>query len=168
VVRGFVAHYYWIVRSVVKEKPHLRKCLTRCRHCQILFFTHPRNAGRTDLGCPFGCRQAHRRKSSTYRSTEYYRSNEGKQKKKELNKGRSQQSRLAQSRLEEKGNDDDGRSKFDAATVSHIQVVTSLIEGRFVGLTEIFVMLDIILRQHSIVIGGKLFYDAGCGQKAPP
>ena len=88
----------------------------------ILFFTHPRNAGRTDLGCPFGCRQAHRRKSSTYRSTEYYRSDEGKQKKEELNKARSQQNRLAQSRLGENGNDDGG-SKFDAATVSHIQVV---------------------------------------------
>jgi hypothetical protein len=137
VVRGFVAQYYWIVRSVVKEKPHLRKCLTRCRHCQILFFTHPRNAGRTDLGCPFGCRQAHRRKSSTYRSTEYYRSDEGKQKKRELNKIRSQQNRLVQSRHDENGNDDGG-SKFDAATVSHIQVVTNLIEGRFVGLAEIF------------------------------
>ena len=166
-MRSFVAQYYLIVRSVVKEKPHLRKCLTRCRHCQILFFTHPRNAGRTDLGCPFGCRQAHRRKSSTYRSTEYYRSDEGKQKKKELNKARSQQSRLAQSRLEEKGNDDGG-SKFDAATVNHIQVVTSLIECRFVGLAEILVMLDNILRQHSIVIGEKLFYDALCDQKMPP
>ncbi len=166
-VRGFVAQYYWTVRSVVKEKPQLRKCLTRCRHCQILFFTHPRNAGRTDLGCPFGCRQAHRRKSSTYRSTEYYRSDEGKQKKEELNKARSQQNRLAQSRLDENGNNDGG-SKFDAATVSHIQVVTSLIEGRFVGLAEIFVMLDNMLRQHSIVIGVKLFYDALCDQKTPP
>ena len=166
-VRGFVAHYYWTVRSVVKEKPHLRKCLTRCRHCQILFFTHPRKAGRTDLGCPFGCRQAHRRKSSTYRSTEYYRSDEGKQKKEELNKARSQQNRLAQSRLDKNGNDDGG-PKFDAATVTHIQVVTSLIEDRFVGLAEIFVMLDNMLRQHSIVIGVKLFYDALCDQKTPP
>jgi hypothetical protein len=166
-VRGFVAQYYWIVRSVVKEKPHLRKCLTRCRHCQILFFTHPRNAGRTDLGCPFGCRQAHRRKNSTYRSTEYYRSDEGKQKKKELNKARSQQNRFVQSRHDENGNDDGG-TKFDAATVSHIQVVTSLIEGRFVGLAQIFVMLDNLLRQRSIVIGRKLFYDAHCDKKAPP
>ncbi len=119
-----VAQYYWVVRCVAKEKPHLRKCLTRCRHCHILFFTHPRNAGRNDLGCPFGCRQAHRRKSSIHRSTEYYQSEEGKQKKKYLNAGRSQQNRLPESRLDEKGNDDCG-SKFDGATVSHIQMVTS-------------------------------------------
>jgi hypothetical protein len=29
-------------------------------------------------------------------------------------------------------------------------------------------MLDKMLRQHSIVIGGKLFYDAFCDQKVPP
>ena len=162
-----VAQYYRVVRSVLKEKPHLRKCLTRCRHCQILFFTHPRNAGRTDLGCPFGCRQAHRRKSSTDRSTEYYRSDEGKEKKKELNKGRGQQNRLAQSRLDENDNDDTG-SKFDGATVGHIQLVTSLIEGRLVGLAEISVMLDKILRQHSIDSAVKLPYAALCNQKVPP
>ena len=83
-VRGIVARYYWVIRLVLKEKPHLRKCLDRCRHCHILFFTHPRNAGRSDLGCPFGCRQAYRRKSSIHRSTEYYRTKEGKQKKKYL------------------------------------------------------------------------------------
>jgi hypothetical protein len=84
-----------------------------------------------------------------------------------LNDGRSQQNRLAQSRLDENGNDGGG-SKFDAATVNHIQMVTSLIEGRFVGLAQIRAMLDNILRQHSIVIGGKLFYDALCDQKTPP
>jgi len=166
-VRGIVAQYYWVVRSVLKEKPHLRKCLTRCRHCHILFFTHPRNAGRNDLGCPFGCRQTHRRISSIHRSTEYYRSKEGKQKKKYLNDGRSQQNRLPESRLDENGNDGDG-SKFDAATVNYIQMVTSLIEGCFVGLAQIRAMLDNVLRQHSIVIGRKLFYDALCHQKTPP
>jgi hypothetical protein len=84
-----------------------------------------------------------------------------------LNNGRSQQKRLAQSRLDENGNGDCG-SKFDGATVRHIQMVTSLIEGRFVGLAQIAAMLDKILRQHSIVIGGKLLYDAHCHQKTPP
>jgi len=166
-VRGIVAQYYWVVRSVLKEKPHLRKCLTRCRHCHILFFTHPRNAGRNDLGCPFGCRDAHRRQNSIARSTEYYRSKEGKQKKKYLNDGRSQPNRLPESRLNENSNDGGG-SKFDAATVNYIQMVTSLIEGCFVGLAQIRAMLDNVLRQHSIVIGSKLFYDALCHQKTPP
>ena len=162
-----VAQYYWVVRFVLKEKPHLKKCLTRCRHCHIRFFTHPRNAGRRDLGCPFGCRQAHRRKNSIHRSTEYYRSKEGKQKKRYLNAGRRQQNRLSESSRDEKGNDDCG-SKIDSATVSHIQMVTSLLEGCFVGLAQVATMLDKIMRQHSIVIGGKLFYDALCHQKTPP
>jgi hypothetical protein len=84
-----------------------------------------------------------------------------------LNDGRSQPNRLPESRLDENGNDDGG-SKFDAATVNHIQMVTSLIEGRFVGLAQIRAMLDNILRQHSIGINGKLFYNALCYQKTPP
>jgi hypothetical protein len=131
-----------------------------------LFFTHPRNAGRSDLGCPFGCRQAHRRKSAIQRSTEYYRTKEGKQKKKYLNAGRSQQSRLPESSRDENGND--SGSKIDDATVCHIQVVTSLIEGRDVGLAEITAMLDKILRQHSIDIYPKLPYAALYHQKDPP
>jgi len=84
-----------------------------------------------------------------------------------LNDGRSQPNRLPESSLDENGNDDGG-SKFDAATVNHIQMVTSLIEGRFVGLAQIRAMLDNILRQHSIGINGKLFYNALCYQKTPP
>ncbi len=156
-----------MVRCVVKEKPHLRKCLTRCRHCHILFFTHPRNAGRRDLGCPFGCRQAHRRKNSIHRSTEYYRSKEGKQKKRYLNAGRRQQNRLSESSRDEKGNDDCG-SKIDSATVSHMQMVTSLVEGRLVWLAHIEVMLDKILRQHSIDTAVKLPSAGLCHQKNAP
>ena len=155
-----VAQYYWVVRSVLKEKPHLRKCLTRCRHCHILFFTHPRNAGRSDLGCPFGCRQAHRRRNSIRRSSEYYRTEEGRQKKRYLNARRSHQGRLA-------GLEEDHVSKIDA-TVRHIQVVTSLIEGRDVGLAEITAMLERVLRQHSIDTAGKMPYAAVHHQKDPP
>jgi hypothetical protein len=84
-----------------------------------------------------------------------------------LNAGRSQQKSLPESRLDENGDDDCGY-KFDAATVNHIQMVTSLIEGRFVGLAQTRAMLDTIMRQPSIVIGDKLFYDALCHQNTPP
>ena len=70
--------YYFVLRSVLKAKPCLRPCLTRCRHCRIFFLTHPRNAGRIDLGCPFGCQEGHRKRGSTERSVEYYRTAEGK------------------------------------------------------------------------------------------
>jgi len=84
-----------------------------------------------------------------------------------LNAGRSQQSRLAGSIRDENGNDDCG-SKIDEATVCHIRMVTTLIEGRFVGLAEITAMLDKILRQHSIDSAVKLPYAALCNQKVPP
>ncbi len=31
-----------LLRSLLRAKPHLRACLTRCRHCGIFFLTHPR------------------------------------------------------------------------------------------------------------------------------
>jgi hypothetical protein len=159
-----VAKYYWTIRSILKKKPHLKKYLTRCRHCQILFFTHPRNAGRSDLGCPFGCRKAHRRKNSNERSTEYYRTKEGKEKKKHLNAARSRQNRLSEPGPEEK---EDGCA-VDGTMVGHIQLVCSLIEDRWVGLSEIFAMLDKILRQHSIDSAVKLAYAELCHRENPP
>lgn len=78
----------WLLRSVLRAKPHLRACLTRCRHCRIFFLTHPRNAGRDDLGCPFGCRQAHRQRASAQRSAAYYGDAKGKSIKSKLNQRR--------------------------------------------------------------------------------
>jgi len=129
-----------------------------------MFFTHPRNAGRTDLGCPFGCREAHRRQNAIRRSIEYYQSPEGKEKKKHLNAARSRANRLSEPGPEEK---EDGCA-FDGAMVGHIQLVCSLIEGRWVGLSEIFAMLDKMLRQHSIDCCVKLPYAGLCHQNNPP
>jgi len=85
VVAALVLSYYVVLRSVLRLKPGLRKCLARCRHCGIFFLTDVRNAGRLDLGCPFGCSQAHRQRQSTRRSVAYYREPEGQVKKRELN-----------------------------------------------------------------------------------
>jgi len=132
-----------------------------------LFFTHPRNVGRSDLGCPFGCRDAHRRQNAIARSTEYYRTKEGKIKKKQLNDARGEQNRLSEPSRGKNDHDDCG-CEVDGAAVGHIQLVTSLIEGRWVGLAEIAIMLDKILRQHSIDSAVKLFYAGFCHQKNPP
>ncbi len=83
-VAALVLEYYLLLRSVLRAKPHLRACLTRCRHCRIFLLTHPRNAGRHNLRCPFGCREAHRRQQSTRRSAAYYRDPDGKVKKSAL------------------------------------------------------------------------------------
>jgi len=76
----------------LESHPELRRCLVGCAHCGIHFLTHPRCAGRTDLRCPFGCRQHHRRQRSSQRSAAYYRTPGGKAKKERLNRLRYRRS----------------------------------------------------------------------------
>jgi len=143
------------MRLVIKQQPELKRCLTRCRHCQIVFFTHPRNAGRNDLRCPFGCRQAHRRQKSIERSVAYYRSKEGKKKKIALNQRRN--------RIEDiRASTSDGAAgikiEADEAIFSHIQVVISLIEGWQVDLETIKSLVAKLLRQQRIDLRKNLLY----------
>jgi hypothetical protein len=153
-VRRIVAQYYWAIRIVIKQQPELKRCLTRCRHCQILFFTHPRNAGRNDVRCPFGCREARRKQKSTERSVAYYRSKEGKFKKAELNKQRNQKEICAWTTYSSVGS----KVEADRTIFSHIQVVISLIEGYQVVLEIIKTVVAKLLRQHRIDLKKKLLY----------
>ena len=65
------------------------RCLVRCRYCGIRFLTHPCNARRRDLRCPFGCRKEHRRQSANRRSAEHYQTPKGRKNKKARNGQRS-------------------------------------------------------------------------------
>jgi len=67
----------------------LGRCLVRCRYCGIRFLTHPCNACRRDLHCPFGCRKEHRRQCANRRSAEHYRTPKGRKHKKARNGQRS-------------------------------------------------------------------------------
>lgn len=86
--------YYIVLRSVLREKPRVRRLLTRCRHCGIFLIADPRNTGREDLGCPFGCAELHRNRDSTERSVRYNRSMVGKRKRRQ----RKEERRLAADR----------------------------------------------------------------------
>ena len=154
-MRSIVALYYWAIRFVIKQQPELERCLTRCRHCQILFFTHPRNAGRNDLRCPFGCRQAHRRQKSVERSVAYYRSKEGKKKKIALNQRRNRIEDIPASTSDRTAGI---KIEADGAILSHIQVVISLIEGYQVVLETIKTVVAKLLRQHRIDLRKNLLY----------
>ncbi len=143
--------YYFVLRSVLRAKPYLRVCLTRCRHCRIFFLTHPCNAGRKDIGCPFGCSKQHRKRSSSKRSVEYYRTEEGKLKKK-IQNGKRRKADLVERTL---APDESG---FDAGMVSYLQMMTSLIEGRLVSRMEILAMLARAVRQHSMVGRRRIDY----------
>ncbi len=138
----------------------MRKYLSRCRHCRIYFLTDPRNAGRKDLGCPFGCSRSHRKESSNSRSIEYYQTDWGKKKKKILN-GRRRKEEQTINCVEDTTDEsyyEVGQMNLDEDTVKYLQTVTTLIEGRIVGRGEILSMVKAKMRQHSMVKMKKIDY----------
>jgi hypothetical protein len=78
-----------VLRKCLLSNPDLRKNLCRCKHCNIFFICSDSNIGRTDLGCPFGCAEESRKRNAQKRSSDYYKTDEGKGKKKALNKKRA-------------------------------------------------------------------------------
>jgi hypothetical protein len=152
-VCALVKQYYVVLRSVLRSRPDLRRCLSRCRQCRIFFLTHPRNAGRSDLRCPFGCREAHRKQCSTERSVAYYTTAEGKAKKK------IQNGKRAQGRVCADANPPvTGSLEFHAGMVGYIAMVASLIEGRPVSQEEIVQRLVRAMRQHSMARRRRMDY----------
>lgn len=162
-MRELALAYYFVLRTVLRRRPPPQVCLTRCRHCRIFFLTHARNRGREDLGCPFGCADAHRRKQSAKRSTAYYRTPAGKVKKARLNDRRRQQAGDPGSEpqgVSARPRPDEillptetgaGEIPFPAGIVEHVRVVTSLIEGVEVSREEVVTMLDRVVRQRRFV-----------------
>ena len=140
-VRDLVRSYYAQIRSLLRERPDLRPYLKRCRHCRILFFTDPRNAGRSDLYCGFGCREAHRRQNNTRRSVAFYREHPDKKR----HQNRKRYLRTASPSLEGWADPNDESA---APIMRHVRVSGSLIEGRPVTLDEIVEMLAKKGRQH--------------------
>jgi len=79
----------------LRDHPKLRDCAVRCCHCGIRFLTHPRNARRQNLRCPFGCRRHHHRQRANARSRKRYQTPDGKKNKKRHNGKRSKYAREA-------------------------------------------------------------------------
>lgn len=157
-----VGSYYVVLRSVLREKPWLRKCRARCRHCGIFFLTDRRNAGRRDLGCPFGCRREHRRLESTRRSVAYYREPEGKVKKQALNARRPKRWR--------KGSPAPGvpRLPCPGLMLEYLCVLVGLIEGRRVQRWEVIAMLERTRRQQGMVRRRRLDQGVAWLNERPP
>ena len=157
---ALVGQYYVLLRSVLRTRPLLRRCLVRCRHCRIYFLTHPCNSARKDLGCPFGCRKAHREQQSTVRSVAYYRDAIGKKKKQALNGKRAKPK-------SEVGNRP-AAGRWDPLMLEYVRMLVSLIEARSVSLTEIVQMLQRVLRQHSLGRRRKIDHAVIWLQEHPP
>lgn len=150
--------YYWLLRSVLRAKPHLRACLTRCRHCGIFFLTHPRNARRRNLRCPFGCRVAHRKRAAAQRSAAYYRGAEGKRKKSALNQRRRSKESIHRSQTPQ-GEVPASKPpvvRANPVIIEHVRMVVSLIEGRRVSRRAVLQMVAKNKRQHTMVRLSKI------------
>jgi hypothetical protein len=169
-VARLVLEYYLLLRSVLRARPHLRTCLTRCRHCGIFFLTHPRNAGRHNLRCPFGCREAHRKQAAAQRSAAYYRDPKGQRKKRDHNQRRPRQycAPAPPSDRPRGPARRRRRARWNRLMVEHVRMVVGLIEGRRVGRRQVLQMLREVLRQHSM--GRRLQIDQTVAwlHKEPP
>jgi hypothetical protein len=170
----------------LQSHAELLGCVAHCVHCGIRFFTHPRNAGRRDLRCPFGCRQYHRRECSRQRSTAYYRTATGKRKKKRLN-GRRQQfpthvqpipdAQITQNtstsntppvELRLEGVMLNESSLAESPMLPYLRMVVGLIEGIELTCREVLHLLLRAMRQHSIGACSKIDYVLGFLQQHPP
>ena len=144
-VVALILAYYVLLRSILRTQPELRRCRTRCRHCRIFFLTDPRNASRCDLGCPFGCAEAHCKRQSNQRSTAYYQDKDGKEKKRQQNAKRRKTTIPAAPPFPEEP------LPWPRPIVEYVRMVVSLIEGRQVSLAEVLEMLVRVMRQHRMV-----------------
>jgi hypothetical protein len=161
------------LREVLRIHRRLRRCLKRCRHCGIYFLTHPCNAARQDLRCPFGCRGRGRKRSSNQRSVEYYRTDEGKTKKKELNAKRSRGMSKKKKQKQDQAQRDAERlarikARGEEKILEHVRMVVSQIEGRPVSREEIEAMLAEKMRQHSLNAAQGIGYIAPEDGESPP
>lgn len=164
-MRALVGQYYVVLRSVLRSHTHLRACLSRCRHCRIFFLTHPRNARRRDLGCPFGCKEAHRKRRSSERSVAYYRTAEGKVKKSIQNGKRRHGARTSPAASRER---ECPTMRLEARVVGYLRMVIGLIEGRPISTGEMVQMLIRVLRQHSMARQKRIDYIVDYLKKKAP
>jgi hypothetical protein len=175
-VRDVVLSYYALLRMILWEAPELRRCLCHCRHCGIFFITHPRNAKRTDLGCPFGCQESYRKQRSSERSAAYYRTSEGRVKKRLQNERRRRTGLVTQLGAHGEGKGMVGGTEKPRLSTEgkrlgiavYLAMVISFIERRRVGEWEIQRLLERIMRQHSIAHRLGMDYVVGEQQKSPP
>lgn len=163
---ALVLAYYVLLRSILRSQPELRRCRTRCRHCGIFFLTHPRNAGRRDLRCPFGCRQAHRKQQSNLRSIAYYREAEHKEKKRALNAKRRKHATAPTA--SESTSAPPPPLRWPRSMVDYLCMVVGLIEGRRVSVAQILEMLRRRVRQHRMVQKRRIDQTVASLHEQPP
>ena len=146
--RASVKRYFTALRTVRDLYPESRRRLVRCAECGIHFFTDVRNAGRTDLRCPFGCRRERRRQLGAMRSFRHYRRKHGRELKTALNGKRR---RAARQPIALEAPPEPPRRPEDLGPdmIAYIQLLTGIIERRAVSRAEAMALIAWVLRQRS-------------------
>lgn len=155
--------YYYELRLLYFENSHLKKNLTRCARCGIYFLTDPRNRNRTDISCPFGCRSFHKKEQSNHRSREYYRDEEGKIKKKALNRKRKRKKNA-----DKEANEDFSDFEKCSPILNYICQIYWLIYRHRYSKEYIYQTIQARLRQHSLDKWGWSEYFYARTAKQPP
>jgi hypothetical protein len=109
------------------------------------FFTDPRNAGRDDLRCPFGCRAEHRRRQTNVRSDTYLSTEYGRRQKAERNRRRRK--RVADPGHAEPPPEPETPEDLGPDMIAYIQMVMSIIERRRVSRDETIDLIKWVLSQ---------------------
>lgn len=142
--------------------------MKRCRHCGIFFFTDRSNIQRDDLGCPFGCRDAHRKKEAAERCAQYRHTDKGRERKRKLNRKRyligSAKNNVEKQEAETSLREEPGTESI----IRYVRMVTSLVEGRWVSLKEVEKMLHRISSQHPLTHRRRMDYIVDLLNKGPP
>lgn len=133
---------------------------------------------RQDLGCPFGCSEAHREQQSTKRSVAYYQSKEGRDKKRDLNQRRPAACRVqipvpatrsAQPPAQPKNPPaPPAHAPWPQPIVEHVQRVVSWIEHRRVVRAEILQVLTNVLRQQGMARRRRIDHTVAWLNEHPP
>lgn len=177
----------------MESRPRLQPCVVACKQCGIRFLTDPRNANRTNLRCPFGCREHSRKQRSNERSTAYYQTPSGKKKKERLNArryrrpapadGQEQPAVGPQPTSPHEPRTDEGEAKaelrldgvvLDESSVvnsrmlPYVRMVVSLIERIRLSCRELVRLLRQVLRQHTLAFRRRTDYVLRFLHQHPP
>lgn len=156
--RKLAAGYYRALHRAILRDHTLRQVLYRCAGCHIFFLTYWSNAratGRTGFRCPMGCRDHYRRQRANKRSTAYYQTAEGKDKKKEQNARRTSCGGPPTEQAKADVRSDDCRM------LRYLKYILERVDRRCVTAEEVrrlFAEIYDLLRQHSLENWWKLWH----------
>ncbi len=120
--------------------------------------TDPKNRGRKNIGCPFGCRKAHAKAESKKRCAEYYRTRGGRFKKENLNRKAYLRRIETESSTQEAQIIPAETPRFSSEFLSYLSLLHRQIYGIEQSPDSIRQFLNKFFRQRSLALRGRAAY----------